>query len=142
GCSEGGDGSDRAGLGGRGVRDDAGQDWRVSGQKVWTSLAHRARWGLLLARTDPDVPKHAGLTYFACNMTDPGVEVRPLRQITGEAEFNEVFLTDVTVRDGDRIGEVGDGWRVAQGTLMNERGAIGGAPLPPEGGAGGIVPAA
>ena len=87
----------------------------MNGQKVWTSLAHRARWGLLVARTDPDVPKHAGLTYFACDMTDPGVEVRPLRQLTGEAEFNEVFLTDVTVPDSDRIGAVGEGWRVATG---------------------------
>ena len=131
--SEPGAGSDLAGLATRAVRDDAGQDWRVSGQKVWTSLAHRARWALLVARTDPDVPKHAGLTYFACDMTDPGVEVRPLRQLTGEAEFNEVFLTD---------GEVGEGWRVAQGTLMNERVAIGGGALPREGGTVGIVAAA
>ena len=140
--SEPGAGSDLAGLATRAVRGDAGQDWRVSGQKVWTSLAHRARWALLVARTDPDVPKHAGLTYFACDMTDPGVEVRPLRQLTGEAEFNEVFLTDVVVRDRDRIGEVGEGWRVAQGTLMNERVAIGGGALPREGGTVGIVAAA
>ena len=140
--SEPGAGSDLAGLATRAVRDDAGQDWRVSGQKVWTSLAHRARWGLLVARTDPDVPKHAGLTYFACDMTDSGVEVRPLRQLTGEAEFNEVFLTDAMVRDADRIGEIGNGWRVAQGTLMNERIAIGGGALPREGGMAGIVAAA
>jgi alkylation response protein AidB-like acyl-CoA dehydrogenase len=137
--SEPGAGSDLAGLATRAVADEGGQSWRVNGQKVWTSLAHRARWGLLLARTDPDLPKHAGLSYFACDMTDPGVEVRPLRQLTGEAEFNEVFLTDVTVRDSDRIGAVGEGWRVATGTLMNERIAIGGTALPREGGMAGMV---
>jgi alkylation response protein AidB-like acyl-CoA dehydrogenase len=139
--SEPGAGSDLAGLATRAVPDTDGQTWRVNGQKVWTSLAHRARWGLLVARTDPDVPKHAGLTYFACDMTGPGVEVRPLRQLTGEAEFNEVFLTDVTVRDSDRIGAVGEGWRVATGTLMNERIAIGGTALPREGGMAGLVAA-
>jgi alkylation response protein AidB-like acyl-CoA dehydrogenase len=138
--SEPGAGSDLAALATRATRDGGG-GWVVSGQKVWTSQAHLARRALLVTRTDPDVEKHAGLTYFAVDMTAPGVEVRPLRQITGEAEFNEVFLTDVPIPDEDRIGPVGEGWKVATATLMSERVSIGAARAAPREG-GMIGPAA
>ena len=122
--SEPGAGSDFAGLGTRAVKD--GDEWVVNGQKVWNTLAHLADKGMLVTRTDPDQPKHRGMTYFAVDMHAPGVEVRPLRQITGEAEFNEVYLTDVRIPDADRIGAQGEGWRVSLTTLMNERATIGG----------------
>jgi alkylation response protein AidB-like acyl-CoA dehydrogenase len=117
-------GSDVAGLATSAVRD--GDHWVVNGQKVWTTVAHLSRWGMLLARTNPDVPKHDGLSYFVLDMHAPGVEVRPLYQITGEAEFNEVFMTDVRIPHDHMLGKEGQGWRVAITTLMNERVAIGG----------------
>ena len=117
-------GSDVAGLSSRAVRD--GDEWVVNGQKVWTTLAHISKWGMLVTRTDPDVPKHKGLSYFLLDMESPGVEVRPLYQITGEAEFNEIFLTDVRIPADRMFGAEGDGWQVAITTLMNERTALGG----------------
>jgi alkylation response protein AidB-like acyl-CoA dehydrogenase len=117
--SEPGAGSDLASVSTRAERDGAG--WAISGQKVWTTLGHVARWGLLLARTDPKAAKHGGLSCFVLDMRLPGVDVRPLRQMTGESEFNEVFLSDVRVGDETLLGAPGDGWRVALTTLMNER---------------------
>ncbi|MFM8528342.1 MAG: acyl-CoA dehydrogenase family protein [Ilumatobacteraceae bacterium] len=128
--SEPGSGSDFAGLSAKGVPD--GDEWIVNGQKVWTTLAHLARYGLLIVRTDPEAVKHAGLTAFVVDMQAPGVEVRPLHQITGEAEFNEVYFTEVRVPNAEMLGRVGDGWRVSLTTLMNERVSIGGA-IPPKG---------
>ena len=121
--SEPGAGSDVASLRTRAVRD--GGDWVVSGQKVWTSGAHYSDYGLLLARTDPDVPKHLGLTMFVVDMRAPGVTIRPLRQISGGANFNEVFFDDVHVPGDAVVGEVGRGWQAAVTTLMNERVSIG-----------------
>ncbi|CAB4731246.1 MAG: acyl-CoA dehydrogenase [Actinobacteria bacterium] len=121
--SEPGNGSDLAGLRTKAVRD--GDEWVVNGQKVWSSYAHLAELGQLMARTDPDAPKHKGLTMFLLPMDTPGVEPRPLRQMNGNAEFNEVFLTDVRVPDGNRVGDAGRGWAAVLTTLMSERAAVG-----------------
>jgi alkylation response protein AidB-like acyl-CoA dehydrogenase len=123
--SEPGSGSDFAGLSAKGVKD--GDEWIVNGQKVWTTLAHLSKWGLLVVRTDAEAVKHAGLTAVVVDMHGPGVEVRPLRQMTGEAEFNEVYFTDTRIPVSETLGNTGDGWRVSLTTLMNERVAIGGA---------------
>lgn len=117
-------GSDLAGLRTKAVRD--GDDWVINGQKVWTSWAHTADWGILVVRTAPEVPKHKGLTYFLLDMKSPGIDVRPIKQVSGESEFNEVFLTDVRIPDSLRLGEVNKGWGVVMTTLMNERLNVGG----------------
>ncbi len=121
--SEPGAGSDLAGLQTKAVKD--GDEWIVNGQKVWTSGAHYSDIGEVICRTDPDQPKHRGLTGFVVDMKAPGVEIRPLRQMTGGASFNEVFFTDVRIPDDHRLGDVGQGWAVALTTLMNERASIG-----------------
>jgi alkylation response protein AidB-like acyl-CoA dehydrogenase len=135
--SEPGSGSDFAGLSAKGVKD--GEEWIANGQKVWTTLAHLSRWGLLVVRTDPEAVKHAGLTAFVVDMQAPGVEIRPLRQMTGEAEFNEVYFTDVRIPEAEMLGNPGDGWRVSLTTLMNERVSIGGSI--PQRGSGSIASA-
>jgi alkylation response protein AidB-like acyl-CoA dehydrogenase len=122
--SEPGAGSDLAALSTRALRD--AEEWVVSGQKTWCSGAHYCDWGILLARSDPTVPKHDGITYFLLDMHSPGVEVRPLRQMTGTAHFNEVFLDEVRIPDANRLGAVGEGWAIAMTTLTHERMAMGG----------------
>jgi len=120
-------GSDLASLRTRAVRDDGG--WRLTGQKVWTSLAKEAHWGICLARTNPDAPQHKGISYFLVDMSSPGIDIRPLREMTGEALFNEVFLEDVFVPDDCVVGEIDGGWRLAVTTLANERVAMAGSKL-------------
>lgn len=117
-------GSDLAGLRTRAEKD--GDEWVINGQKIWTSGAHYCDWGILLTRTDPTVAKHKGLTMFFVDMKSPGIEVRPIKQVNGNSDFNEVFFTDLRVSDAQRLGDVGQGWIVALTTLMNERLAIGG----------------
>ncbi len=119
-------GSDLAGIRTKAERD--GDGWMINGQKVWTSGAHRSDYGIVVCRTDPNVPKHKGLTMFIINMKAPGVEVRPIKQMAGASEFNEVFFTDVRIADDHRLGDVGDGWKVSLTTLMHERLAVGGKP--------------
>ena len=116
-------GSDVAGLRTRAEKD--GDDWVINGQKIWTSGAHHSDYGILITRTDPTVPKHKGLTMFFLDMKSPGVEIKPIKQANGQAEFNEVYFTDVRIPDSQRLGAVGDGWNVSLTTLMNERMAIG-----------------
>ena len=123
GFSEPESGSDLASLKMRAVKDDGG--WRITGQKVWTTFAHEAKWCMLVARSDPEAPKHKGITYFLMDMDQDEVEVRPLRQITGEAEFNELFIEDAYVPDANVVGGEGNGWMVAITTLMNERAGLG-----------------
>ena len=135
--SEPGSGSDLAGLTSRAERD--GDEWVLNGQKVWTSGAHYSDIGEIIVRTDPDLPKHQGLTGFVVDMKAPGVEVRPLRQMTGGASFNEVFFTDVRVPDDHRLGDVNQGWTVALTTLMNERASIGAGSAGGAGAQGGQV---
>ncbi len=123
--SEPGAGSDLASLATRAERD--GDDWVITGQKVWTTWAHLSDWAVLLARTDVDVPKRQGLTYFLIDLHQPGVEVRPLRHMGGEVDFNEVFLNAARVPDACRVGDVGAGWKVANSTLSGERQMVSGA---------------